>query len=226
MKCYAIDNVISYLDKPAISPFHAAMFHGTFYRGGQGNAPARLGAGPIEPAMLVKNVHHIGDCFSPMNFVISKKVRGRLGTRPNIEFVQVGYQKLFDYPYEKHDLSFYDRMAELDVLDDDLDEAIEGLIESQPNNLSLAERVGSHYEVVHWRHQDVFEKFPEARPVPFEVPFTLTHAAPFGGRLSPRMMNEYPLLWTEHGTVIRHDVFEILEPFLDDDYYSWVSFEV
>ena len=213
MIIYIIGNKLAgYLDNPTIHTFQGEMFCGENIRYVNGllKPDYNLGEEIKSPMKLIKNVYKMPDLFSPHStvFVVSEKLRKQLAIFPHIEFVKVEFIKLFEFPYEPNDFSFYDIKGFKNP---------ESFIKKQRHNKKLKDQIGDYYEMVIARYQDFADKFKNLNTCKLSIDYFDDEEMNELG-FSKELLDEYPIFW-EWKTILTEPVFDVLKDYIDPNYY-------
>jgi len=194
-----------------VDGYHYFMFHGTARRHGAKHPLTDYALGDVleHPVSVTKNVYEISLVFQPAtNLIASEFVAGQLAALPNVELLEVKYEKLFWTPYEK---GRFDHEAF-----EDEDE----LLGREKHDPSLTEDIGRYFEVIVARLSDVAQHFDGLVPVRLNRP----GRHPVDVEVSDKLLEEHPMLWW-HGILLAGPAAEIVLPHLDQDYFECTRWE-
>jgi len=162
---FVLNSLCAFGEELPIDAFHAEMFHGSYSRAGVPDYYCenyRPDSSLEHPLYLTKNTYRIGDLFEPTgSIIVSERMKDRLSVLPNIAFLRVRFEKLFEFPYAEGDFSIYD--------DPDFRRA-EDLIASLPHRPELEQQLQPYYELLVYRHQDVQLIFDDLTVVKMQIP--------------------------------------------------------
>src|SRR6266851_9417075 len=110
MRAYVLYTQIS---SDRIDVFHYCMFHGEVGRRGfisPDDCSHYLDSLDEDPLLITSNIHSMPDVFrASSSLVVSQPVRSKLQAYPQVQFLEVEFEKLVDYPYQAGDFSYYKR---------------------------------------------------------------------------------------------------------------------
>jgi hypothetical protein len=199
-----------------IKVFHYCMFHG--------EANPRIGhrfsSKVSTPLQLSRSGVGVPNFFSPsaVILVVAEEVKGKLESLPNIEFAEVEFAKLVDVPYQAGDFSYY-RTSKF--LADPIANDPEALIARLPDVPALHSNVGSYFEVIVPRLCDIVTKYPSLNTVEYRLRMA---AVPEQVEicLSEALLKDHPVVW-ENDYVFSEEAFNIVDQYIDRDYYEIVT---
>lgn len=187
------------------------MFHGKARRIG---APYpglvyRYGDKLRHPLRLTKNVYRIRDIFNPTgNWIVSGEVKSLLHDLRNVAFLRVEFECVFEAAFELDEPPPREMTAE-PVEDDDVFALFD-------HDDELAEKVGDWYELIVPDQRQIARELKKGLTT-YSIPRELTSSA-LRVDMAPHLFDEYPITW-EGGHFLRHDVFELLERFIDPHFF-------
>lgn len=215
MKVIAFDALIN---SARIKAFHYDMFHGCQWSPMERLSRPFLGEPLNEPLTLLRNVYRIPSVFQDFNtLLLSEHVRAKLAALQNIAFLEVKFHKLIEYPYAAGDDSFY----RSESIDDEIKLNPRLLYDRLPTNPALRDKAGRYFELVTPRHADLIARYPGA----IEYPYALRTCPQSHVKLSRQIMTDYPILWCGP-TLLRGDVFPLIEGDIDWDYFERSEIEM
>jgi len=186
--------------------FQFAMFFGEDLRKETSYA---LGDKPLPPARLVKNVYKLADWFNPnLNFIISERLKQKLGNFKNIGFQEVEYVKLFEYPYADDDFSHWDIKGYKDV---------DSFIKKLKHDKKLKAKIGKYYELLIPRYKDVVNQYNDLTEYKISLDFDDKFDI-YVLILSEKFMNIYPVLWMME-TIFNEQIYEIVKEYINPSFY-------
>jgi len=201
--------------------FHTKMFHGQLEPRGPVAATSQehfLGSDVSQPLCVRRNGWRVPDVFEPVlgGLIVSERVRRELEDLPHVEFLEVVFTKLVDYPYYAGDFSYYDRP---EFLHDPVGEDPERLLDRLPDVPEMHKTIGRYYELVLARHWQVKDRYPDLVKAYFQTsPLVTVETHEID--LSTELLSDYPILNVIEGIMFRADVFERVERFIDWDYFA------
>lgn len=204
--------------------FYSAMFHGEVYRAGRTERrysdipvydPYRVEVLLRHPAELLRNAYAIPPVFKPTGeLILSQRTRDAIGEHENLHYSPVSFRHLFWIPWQFG-------KADPDLLRNVLQSSPwDAAFKKRKHRPDLVDAVGPYYELVIYRNRDVPLTFADARPVSIHHPTESDLRRPIDVYLSETILQAYPLLWTFNGTIVRHDFFERLRPWLDWHFFA------
>ncbi len=198
-------------EEDPIHSFHEEMFHGENLRYVDGllKPDYHLGEEIKSPMKIIKNVYKMPKLFSPdLSLVVSEQLREKLSTFPHIEFVKVEFVKLFEFPYEPNDFSFYDIKGF---------KTPDKFIKKQRHNKKLKDKIGDYYEMVIARYRDFVDNFKNLSTYKLSIDYFDDEEMNELG-FSKELLDEYPI-FRKWGTIFTEPVFNILKDYIDPNYY-------
>jgi len=212
---FVLNSLCAFGEELPIDAFHAEMFHGSYSRAGVPDYYCenyRPDSSLEHPLYLTKNTYRIGDLFEPTgSIIVSERMKDRLSVLPNIAFLRVRFEKLFEFPYAEGDFSIYD--------DPDFRRA-EDLIASLPHRPELEQQLQPYYELLVYRHQDVQLIFDDLTVVKMQIPESVYFDEPMVAGLSVAMLEQFPILWHDHGVILAEKAYMILKDSIRPPYFS------
>lgn len=213
MKCiFGIEKIVSG-GTDQVAEFHHVMFHGVAERpGAQKYTPEEYGVG--RGATLPLSIARPGNFFPPVcmpqsNLVVNSDIAAALRKIENIRLLPVTFASLFEIRYAKGDMWWYEHGQHQDPTE---------FARKAPNKRHKFDPVPDYFEVIAVRYQDVqvnLDKCHRFRLTP--VRSDLAEDADF--RASDSLFDQCPVIWNGF-TIIAENVFRILEPHLDRDFFS------
>lgn len=214
-----------------IRNFHYCAFHGEAQRrdvpGGKDPSHS-LGDDLSEPLLLSRNGMNVPDVFMPRSsLIVSDMLRGKLEPI-GLSFLQVIMKKVVAYEYQAGDMSYFRTRK---FMKNPRAHDPETLIARLPDVPALRMSLSSYHEVIAPRLERIVADYPTATsPVPFDVIIgggeerTCVH-------LCCAMLSKYGIVRVS-GTgcgpahVLSQQAFEVMEPYLDWDYFVKSTSEV
>jgi hypothetical protein len=204
MLLYILDKKLDFADMNfVISEFHLTLFHGSISEEKDG----RL--------LLVKNGYMLADIFQPAAFLVgSQAICDKLAPLTDVEFREVQFEKLFNYPIGEGHVSYRDLVRRYP----DWDSFVNGFIASQAHDAELAARVGKYYHVVPgrpsgavWHRNDVQVVRLDGLPATWHFPEAVD--------MSERLLQRRGMLW-DQCLLLTEPVFDVLRPHLREPYFN------
>lgn len=208
MRLHFIKARRSFVGSRHINLYHLAMFHGHGERTGAKypGLDYHLGDKLRYPLHLVKNVYRIAPVFQPnLNLIVCPDLQRTLADLSNVAWLQVRYARLFSVPYEKGTLP---RASIRDVTT---------ILARYPDEPGLHATIPSYYEMIVPVAQTIFAGAKKHREAEVRLPDGRVYSIPVSSRIS----TSHPIYW-DSGLMIADDVFGIMEPYLDFDYFIHV----
>jgi hypothetical protein len=210
-----------------IGGFLYKMFHGSIERKNrrpQSTVSHWKGADDLsDPVHVKRNGRIVPDIVCPLQcLMVSTVVSGKLAPFPNILFVPVVFDRLVDYEFRAGDFSFQQDKRLRRIVHAS---SLEGLFDLFPDVRDLHATVGPYHEVVVERLWKVLEQFKPLRTISVSSDLTYTPRRT-ELQLNERLVQAYPVIWTEVGYMFREDVFRVIDPHLDRDYFHVTQLEV
>lgn len=194
-----------------IRAVHSEFFHGRAKRGGvfPSSSDYRLAYELDSPLRLHKNVHKIAHVFAPeFELVVSEQLMELLATIPLVKSIESVFEILYRYPFEPGDLGCgfdrYDRQMQF--------------IDRQSDDASLHDTISRYFQL----------QIPPVRQIRLAYPNHAVTAVQIGSEskeipMSERLLSEVPMYKFGGTTVIRSDIFDIIEPYIDWLYFTSVA---
>lgn len=221
MNLFVVDQFTVYIHSETITEAHGVMYDGTASRPPRERPPyavARIGNDVREPLHVIRSKNIIPDVFKPgSNFVVSEVVRDKLSSLPNLEFLEVVFDRLVDFYYEKGDGSFY-------YESDTLESPGERLVEL-PDCPEAHEDVGRFFELINAKNSDIVDNYDSVERICVEIGRPKSHD-PVVGHISKQMMTDYPILKVEWGFLFNEEAYRLFEPHIDWDYFLRREIEI
>ncbi len=219
MRFYTIIGASCFLERPLISSFHSAMFHGLGERDGRESPHHRSPWANTEspsPLLISRTIRHVPEISEPVtHLIVSERLAERLRRFQNIRLAPVLFKRLVDVEWEKGDMSWFDEWGSTDPRE---------ILRTQPDVPKFHDRIGSFFEVQTYRLKDIVDRYPSAKEMTIEV-----RTPPTDGteviRVSPEMLTDFPMLWW-YGIIVNPEVFDILDADLDRDFFVVRKYEV
>ncbi len=167
---------------------------------------------PVDvPLRLHKNVFRIADLFAPeLQLVVSDRVAKDLAQIGNLELSAVSFEVLYEYPFLPGDLG-----CGFEAHDEQM-----RFIDRQKNDPALRRQLEQYYQIV----------IPPIREIRLLYPNTKIQITKDGEPLvipvSEEVLRAIPMFSLGSTTILRSDVFEILEPHIDNLYFSHLRFDL
>ena len=191
-----------------IRTIHSEFFHGKAMRGGAfpTSTDYRLSHLVDLPLRLHKNVYKIAHLFAPeFELVVSEQLMEELATASRIKSIECFFYILYRYPFEPGDLGCgfdrHDRQMQF--------------IDKQSDDLSLHRLVPRYFHLQIPALRDVRVAFPGHALTTVQIDSDLKKLP-----MSEQLLSEVPMYKFGGTTVIRSDVFDILEPYIDWLYFT------
>ena len=213
MKFHVVSALSFYGNANQIDAFHAEMFHGRAYRGGQlpTSKDARLAFDVDRPLRLHKNAFSIPHVFAPEYILVaSSAVRSALNQVTHLRFAPVTFETLFSYPYRAGDFAFWDELPDYYLQQE--------FIDNQTDDPRLHLEVGEYFEVIAPPIRAIRDQFADLRDVSVEIGPT-EFDEPLELSLSAEMLGLFPVFSCGE-SVMNDSVFSKLEPFIDWTYFG------
>jgi len=210
-----------------VSPICAFMHEGLVRREGTSDEamPARYDDSARPPLHIVHNVHRMPEAY--LNYFIliaSQRIRNELEPFPNMRSQKVAIDKLFDVPWQDGDCGLV-KLIPPTVPFERFAQQVEA-VDGTPSQL-----VGHYYEIIVCEYSDTrASAFPETRRITADQvgpDFFEEDVEPFTVRLSPELLDCYPILYHLDGChILSERVYAILGPHLRPPYYCVESVDV
>jgi hypothetical protein len=215
MKFYTITAASNFLQRPLISSFHAAMFHGLAERGGKEyphDPVVWANTDSFDPLLISRTIRGVPEISQPSgDLVVSQRLAEKLRRFRNIRLAPVQFKRLVDVNYQKGDDSWFDEWGELGS------KAPEEILRTQPDVPEFHDRIGAFFEVQTYRLNDIVNRYPSAKEITIETGTPPLHNTEVI-RLSPELLTDYPMVWWSD-IIVNPEVFDILDPHLDRDFF-------
>jgi hypothetical protein len=219
MKFYTITGASCYLERPLIKSFHANMFHGLAERDGKEwpkDPHVWANTESFTPLQISRTIRGVPDICEPgTHLVVSERLATRLSRFQNIRIAPVHFKRLVDIDWKKGDHSWFDKWGTIDPAE---------LLRTQPDVPELHTQIGPFFEIQTFRWKDIIDLYPSAEEITIEVRTPPTHGTEVV-RISTQMLTDYPMFWWM-GTVVNPEVFDILDSYLDRDFFVVRKYEV
>ncbi|SRR5260370_26925755 len=201
-----------------IKAFHYVMFHGRY----DADAPDHPTSHDLSTDMsrhipISRNGTTIPDIFEPRALVISHAVARKMESFPNVGFRPVIFTKLVDYPYRAGDFSFYE---------DNTPQVFAHagkFLNRLPDVPELHKRAGKYFEMIVPRLQDIAPRYDDTTDFKIQVPGSALYERT--AALSKTLLRDYPAVWKGYN-IFSEEVFAVLKPHIDWDYFAVVEISV
>jgi hypothetical protein len=191
-----------------IRSIHSQFFHGKAMRGGAfpTSKDYRLNHQVDLPLRLHKNVYNIAHLFAPeFQLVISEQLLEKLPTELCIKSSECVFDLLYRYPFEPGDLGCgFDRH----------DHQMQ-FIDKQSDDLSLHRLVPRFFHLQIPVLREIRAAFPGHAIARVQIDSDLAELP-----MSEQLLSEVPMYRFGGTTVVRSDVFDVLEPYIDWLYFT------
>ena len=204
---------------------HSVMFHGDGRRPGSLLARYTLGDDLEHPMHIRRSGTFVPPLFSPTpgRLAVTDTVRDSIArVTENVQFLRIEVDKVVDLAVAKGDFSMREA-----ALADRYGPNLDTLLDRLPDIPGLHEQIGPFYEVIVPRASDRVNEFSHANIVDIGLYMGPRDDDCLTTHICTDMLEVYPIVsapklcW-----VVRDDVFEILDPFIDRDYYIVKSFDL
>jgi hypothetical protein len=221
IKCHVVDCRSHMLDEP-IGSYDEVLFHGEIQRGSRDvlEYPEVSGAAdPYAPAELLRHpaewyrtTAHRPAAARPRGaeLLVSDKVRNALGSPPGARFSPVTFGRLVDVPWSRGHVDAALKAA--------LDAAGDWVLFCRGRPAASLDVVPRYWELVVQQVRHVAPNYPGSKRVEVTAPKGAPILA-IRNHVPLDAMRDNPILGTAKGLVLRDDVFDILRPFLDPDFF-------
>lgn len=196
------------------------MFHGLAFREGieSPHEPNVVFGEPYrEPLHIVRNAYVVPDIFLPSAMpIIGERVKAAISSLPNLEFLRVIIDKLIYHPFDRGDLSQYQRGRRHNPIK---------VLKQMDGEPSLIEKYGSYFELI----VPVINRLTSARTDRKTVRFRIGPPGfqePFKVKVSKGLLEEYPIIFSEGGFLCSDKAFDRLGGYLDPDYFTTTHVEL
>ena len=204
---------------------HDIMFHGDGRRPGDLRAFYMLGDDLLHPMHIRRSGTFVPPLFSPTpgQLAVTDTVRDAIErATENVQFLQMKVDKVVDLVVAKGDFSMREA-----ALADRYGPNLDTLLDRLPDIPGLHEQIGPFYEVIVPRASDRVSEFTDSANVDIDIHLGPDQTDRLTTTVSTEMLETYPIVGAPKLCwVVRDDVFEILDPFIDRDYYIVKSFDL
>jgi hypothetical protein len=207
MRIQILYKKVSYsLELDRINAYHAALFHGRLRN--QIIKDKHWGDA-LDPLVIEKNVFDCKYVFQPQrNLVIPTAAMEKLTGFPHVGFQKVVFSKLFYCAYHKGSDEFGPRSC--DQLGEWLDEF--------KHDPQLAATIEPFYELLIPNYRQVFSVDEHTQEYTFRS--VMRNWLQSTLKLSPHLLSEYPMMWSNEGILVRSDIATLLHEHFDWDYFA------
>lgn len=188
-------------------------FHGNAFRDKSSKRWSRLpyDAEPALPLCIVRDGNRIPDICSPaLELIISSKVKGELSGCPNVKFVEVHFDKLVDFFFEKGDFRILQNDDRIDPLE---------MLMNKPSVPDFNANAGRFFELVVPRHVDIVSRFPGGTEIHFSRRGKIGDIESPIVTLSEDLVTAFPIQWYEGWHIFDPQVFSRIERWFDFDFF-------
>lgn len=196
-----------------IRAIHSHFFHGKALRGGEFPTTVDYRVlHPVDiPLGLHKNVFRIANLFAPeFELVVSDSVANDLAQISNLKLVPVSFEVLYEYPFVPGDLGCGFKTHDQQMR----------FIDRQKHVPALRHNLQPYHHIVMPPIREIRLLYPD-------VGIQITHdREPLIIPVSDDVLEEIPLFSLGATTILRSDVFEILEPHVDRLYFEHQRFNL
>lgn len=222
MKIHAVSQASPKDEHRGIRYIHYFSFHGLTTRDGKMtiHAPDVYFSNDVRiPLDCVRNGRYIPEIFAPdSRLIVSEKVKQHLSTYCSCEFLRIRFQKLFEYEfYKPGDFSWYNTEDAIRV-ENDPDRLVDDL-EDIPKYHEAAQH---YYEMIEPSLYEI-----GYGDVPCDAMIELDNVSSIKAEFPaiPKLFEEHPVV-TVGSLLLRDDVFKVLEPFINWEYFLKGELEI
>jgi hypothetical protein len=201
-------------DSKTISHFHYYMFHGMWDSGNLKTVDPQSGEERIN---LMRNCHVVPPIVQiHSDLYVSARVKAKLDDVPGVTFQRVNFTRLVDYPWAKGDFSFFKTPIFQAVKELHWDEFFDDFHRKLADIPEYHQSIEPYYKLEYTPHFMAEELDPDARR--FRIGIRESNAGTVRIRLSPRMMQQYPITW-DMMHFFAEEVFRRIEADFDWDFF-------
>jgi hypothetical protein len=225
MRIHVVDKLIRYdlNPKPVVGEMHNWAFHGLARREGESDVliSKNLGDAPIAPLKITRSGTFIPKVFFPeMCWVVAAEIRGRLRNLRSVQFHTVVFERLVQLQVPKGDFTLdrwwakhlnRKRLHPFDLLPD-----FQGSSDSIPKYYEML--VANYYA-----HPDLNGAIGESCQLEYEMSPPEVTERRHNFDVCPAALKEYKIFSTGANLLMDDDVFQVIDPHLDRDYFRVVE---
>jgi hypothetical protein len=227
MKRVAIKEFISYRKSNIIGGEQAVMFHGEAIRSGLRSIHAKNATWSNSvrtPLHIIHSKQVIPDVFKPAhNLVVSERVKQRLIDVNHVEFVEVVFDKLVDFYYEKGSFTYFDSKDSFTELGEIIP-AIDYLI-SLPDDREAHRGLGKYYELVIPDDEEMVNGLVHTA-VSIDIEPPSWQGDPLVIRYNKEVFEQNPIIKVQSSIAFELEVFSRIREYIDMDYFHIKEFEL
>ena len=208
---FQVLSVRTFFKDVPIRAVHSSFFHGKAKREGvfPSSSDYRLTNELDSPLQLHKNVYKIADLFAPeFELVVSEQLMEALAPVTFVKSIESVFEILYRYPFEPGDLGCgfdrYDRQMQF--------------IDRQSDDASLHSTISRYFHLQIPKIHEIRVAYPNHAVTAVKIRSELKEIP-----MSERLLSEVPMYKFGGTTVIRSDIFDIIEPHIDWLYFTSVA---
>mgnify|MGYP001471658207 CR=1 FL=1 len=227
MKLYAVISTIPGCDRERCREFHYTVFHGfvsSNERIESAQYPSLVGAINAKPLHLTRTGVEVPKIFgSSRNLFIDQPTYEQMKKFPGVEFLDVKFDKLVNFTCRPGDMSYL-RNRRFNIR---LEDATERFLAGLPDVPELHSTIGARYELVCKSAEVLLRERAEYSPTtPLRVSVESDDLAKISCDIDLRLFDKFPILCVGRGIIMVPEIFDILGPQLDPEFYFTSMIEI